>query len=282
MMSSIDNLSRTRYMNRQQGFEQRAQVLEIQGIGSVRFSFYRVVMNFEKYSIDPGGDRSAGQYWDELRLAPGNSIGSRGSLHGMGSVEDDGCELAHDWKRAHVYHQIVIAEAGSAFGQEDAHVTGSGNLLDRMFHIPGRKELAFFYIDGAPGASGSNQQVGLTAEEGWNLEHISAFSGDFALRGFVDIGQHGQSGRVGETAKNSRAFLQTRAAKAGHRGAVGFVIRSLENIRNAEVGCDALEGIGHFAHMRFALDNAWAGDEEELARADMYVAYFKFVTHIVD
>ena len=40
----------------------------------------------------------------------------------MGCVEDDGGEGAHDGEGAHVYDEIVVAEAGSALGETDSVV----------------------------------------------------------------------------------------------------------------------------------------------------------------
>ena len=53
---------------------------------------------------------------------------------------------------------------------------------------------------------------------------------------------------------------------------VGFVVAGLEDVGDAEVGGDALDGVGHHAGMGFGLDDAGAGDEEELAAADVDVS----------
>jgi hypothetical protein len=68
----------------------------------------------------------------------------------------------------------------------------------------------------------------------------------------MHVGQHGQAGVFGQTAQDARAFDQARAAKALHAGAVGLVVAGLEDVGNAEVGGDALNGLGHA--------RAWASD----------------------
>ena len=197
----------------------------------------------------------------------------------MRSVKNNGSKLAHDWQGTHVHDQIVVAEAGSTLREENTAVSRGGNLLDGMLHIPGRNKLAFFYIDGAPRFARGQQQIGLAAQKGRDLQHIGSFCSNFALRRLVHIGQHRQSGRFSQPPQNGGAFFQARSAKAGHRGAVGLVIRGLEDIGDAEIGGNALDGVRHFAHMRFAFDHTRTGNKKQLSRADMDAAYFKFVTH---
>jgi hypothetical protein len=56
----------------------------------------------------------------------------------------------------------------------------------------------FLDVDGAAGFAGSDQQVGLAAEESGNLEDIDGFGGDLAVRGLVHIGEHGQARVFGD------------------------------------------------------------------------------------
>ena len=119
---------------------------------------------------------------NELRLAAADAVGRRGLLDGVGGVEDDGREPAHDGERAEIDDEVVVAEGGAALGEEDALVAGGANFLDAVAHVPGRDELAFLDVDGAAGFAGGDEQVGLTAEERGNLEDIDGFGGDFAVR----------------------------------------------------------------------------------------------------
>ena len=68
--------------------------------------------------------------------------------------------------------------------------------------------------------------------------------------------------------QDARAFDEARAAKAADAGAVRLVVAGFEDVRNAEVGGDALDGIGERAGVGFGLDDAGPGDEKELAAAD--------------
>jgi hypothetical protein len=91
------------------------------------------------------------------------------------------------------------------------------------------------------------------------------------LRG-VDVGQHGQLVGLAHGAQDAATFLQARAAKAADRRAIGLVVAGLEDVRDAQVGGDALDGVGEFAGVRLGLDHAGAGDQKQLATAHRDVA----------
>ena len=113
-----------------------------------------------------------------------------------------GAKAAHDGERAHVDDEVVVAEAGSALGEEDAGVAGRRDLFDGVVHVPGGDELAFLDVDGAAGLCGGDEQVGLAAEEGGDLEDVDGFGGDGAVGGFVDVGEDGKPGGFGEAAED--------------------------------------------------------------------------------
>ena len=81
----------------------------------------------------------------------------------------------------------------------------------------------------------------------------------------MDIGQDGQAGALADGAEDAAALNQPRAAKAFDRGAVRLVVTRLENVRDAEVGGNALDGVGHGAGVLLGLDDTGAADEEEPA-----------------
>ena len=259
--------------------KQRLEELEVEGVGSVGFGVGGVVVDFKKEAVDAGGDGGAGEERNELRLAAADTVGRGGLLHGVRAVKDDRGQRAHDGERAEIDDQIVVAEAGAALGEKDAPVAGGANFFDGVGHVPGGDELALLNIDGAPGFSGGDEQVGLAAEEGGDLEDVDGFGGDFAVGGLVDVGEDGKAGFAGEAAEDARALEKAGAAKAFDAGAVGLVVAGFEDEGDAEVGGDALQGVGHGADVGFAFDDAGAGDEEEPARANLHRADFKRVAH---
>ncbi len=78
----------------------------------------------------------------------------------MGRVENDraGALLGHDRQAAEITHQRVVAEGGATVAGHATVIPGIPELLDDVFHIPGRQKLAFLDIDGEAGLGSGDQQ----------------------------------------------------------------------------------------------------------------------------
>jgi len=258
------------------------ELIKGEGVGTVGERGGGVVVDLEKDAVDTSGDGGAGEHGNELGLASadGGTVcgrGGGGCLHGVGGVEDDGREAAQDGQGAHVHDEIVVAEAGAAFGEDDARVAGGGELLDGVAHVGGCDELSLLDVDGTVGARGGvgrgGEEVGLAAEECGDLQDVHGVGyGGAVLRG-VDVGEDGEFVGGTDGGEDAEAFGDAGAAEAGERGAVGLVVAGLEDEGDGEVGGDALEGIGHEAYVGLGFDDAGAGDEEEFSVADGDVLY---------
>ena len=77
---------------------------------------------------------------DEFRLAAAGFSFAARQLHGMGHVEDHRVsELAHDGKRAHIHHEILIAERAATLGENDFFVAGAGDFLRGVANSQGER-----------------------------------------------------------------------------------------------------------------------------------------------
>ena len=72
--------------------------------------------------------------------------------------------------------------------------------------------------------------------------------------------------------QNAQAFLQSRAAKAANRSAIGLVVAGLEDERETERLGHALDNLGHANGVLFALDHARPGNQKKIARSDANIA----------
>ncbi len=81
----------------------------------------------------------------------------------------------------------------------------------------------------------------------------------------MNVGEDGQAGALADGAEDAAALDQTRAAKALDGGAVRFVVARLEDVRNAEIGDDALDGISQHARVALGFNHAGTSDKEESA-----------------
>ena len=80
----------------------------------------------------------------------------------------------------------------------------------------GARNWPFLMLTIRPGAAGRDQQVGLAAEEGGDLEDVGHFGGRAGLRGLVDVGEDGVARRL-EAGQDAQAFLQARPAVGARR-----------------------------------------------------------------
>ena len=55
-------------------FQGGFKVVEVEGVGSVGFGVWWVVVDFEEDAVDTCGYGGAGEDWDELGLAAGDSV----------------------------------------------------------------------------------------------------------------------------------------------------------------------------------------------------------------
>src|SRR5208282_1223428 len=115
---------------------------------------------------------------------------------------------------------------------------------------------------------GGDEQVGLAAEEGGDLQDIDDLSCGGGLGAIVNIGEDGEVEGVADFGEDAEAFGEAGAAVAGERGAVGFVVAGLEDEGDAEIPADGRDGGGHEKRVLFALNDAGTGDEKELGATD--------------
>ena len=261
-------------MHGEQLGEDGGQVFQVEGVGAVGLGFFGIVVDFHEDAVDAGGDGGTAEQGNELGLAAADcgaifvAVRCRWELDGVGGVKDDGGEVAHDGEGAHVDYEIVVAEARAAFGEEDSLAASGATFVDGVLHIPGGDELAFLDIHGAAALAAGDNEVGLAAEESGDLEDVGDFGDAGDVGGFVDVGEDGDADGVSNFFQNAEAFLETRAAKALKRGAIGFVVGGFEDVGDADAFRDRSDRLGHFEGVGFALDDAGAGDEKELSSAD--------------
>ena len=65
-----------------------------------------------------------------------------------------------------------------------------------MLHVPWREELPLLDVDRAAGARRGDEQIGLAAEKGGDLQHVDRLRGDRALRGLMHVGEHRKAKRL--------------------------------------------------------------------------------------
>jgi hypothetical protein len=179
------------------------------------------------------------------------------------SVSNQGLHLGN---AGHVVNEAVVAEEGAAFGEEGVDISRGGDFVEGVLHFPRGHELAFFDVDRFARRSGGKQQVGLPTQERGNLQHIHMMSDRGGLIGFVKIGGDGDGQLFPHRREDLEAFVHADAALGMGAGTIGFVERSFEDVRNAELLRDRLDGGGNLQAGVERLNDAWPGDDEEPLR----------------
>ena len=138
--------------------EQGGELREREGVGAVGEGGGGIVVGFEENAVDAGGDAGAGERFDEFGLAAAGVALAAGELHGVRDVEDDRiAEFVQDREGAHVDDEILVAEGGAAFGEDDFVVAGGGDFFDDVGHVPRGDELGFLDVDDAAGFGGGER-----------------------------------------------------------------------------------------------------------------------------
>ncbi len=147
-------------------------------------------MRFDEQPVCARGERAARQHRREFTLAARPVAAAAGKLHGMRGVKNHREPKPKQQRyRAHVGHEIVIAEGCAAFRYENSFGAGAFGFFDDLAHFQRRQELALFQVDDPSGRRRRRDQVRLPAQESGDLEDIHDFAGDGGLGFRVDIGQ---------------------------------------------------------------------------------------------
>ena len=100
-------------------------------------------------------------------------------------------------------------------------------LVDDVPHVPRREELALLDVDHPAGLGGGDEQVGLPAEEGRDLEDVDHRRHDRALLPLVHVGEDRHAELAAEIGEDRERRLEPHAALALEAGAVRLVERGL-------------------------------------------------------
>src|ERR1043165_6286 len=256
-----------------QGREQRTHARERQSVRPVGEGGLRRFVDFHEDGVHAAGDSRARERFDVLRLPARCTPQSARQLQAVRHVEDDGdAETAHDRKRAHVNDEVVVAEAEAALREQEFLAPGGARLLDDVARVPGREELSLLDVDGAARLAGGDYEVGLTAEEGRDLQNVRDARGLFDLRNVVNVCEHGQARLLFDRAQSFESFAHAWAAVGGVRRAVGLVVGSLEDVVESRVARPLPALARNQQRVLARLDDARAGDDRQTTVAERRAA----------
>jgi len=256
-----------RTADRKKGFEKGRQALVRNLVGAVGGSLGRILVCLEEDPVDPGRHGCAGEHRSEVAVTCGMASAAARALHGMRGVENHGEPLLpHPVEGAHVGHEVVIAEGGTALGEAELFASGGLQLAGDRANIPRGQKLPLLHVDGAAcrdgGSGGSLDQVGLTAEEGGNLQEIDEVGSDLRFLGGVDVGRDRSSDQIARLGEQPAPLKDADATVGGTGGPVGLVVGGLEDEFHPQIITDPLDGAGRAEKVLLSFDDTRAENEE--------------------
>ena len=137
-------------------------------------------MRFHEHARDTSCNRRAREHRNELALATATRSLSARQLNRVRCVEHDGAtRRTHDGERAHVRHQVVVAEGRAALAYENVVATARlARLGNDVHHVFGSEELTLLDVDGLSRRGDGADEVRLAAEKRRRLQDVDD-GGDF-------------------------------------------------------------------------------------------------------
>src|SRR6185503_8274841 len=186
-------------------------------------------------------------------------------------------------KGAHVDDEIVIAKAHTPFGQQDLVATRCSGFVDDVTSIGGRKELSLLDVYRAAGFRGRQNQVGLTRQEGGDLEDVGDLGNRFDLGNVVYVREHRYAHLVLHALQDFKSGFHPETAKAFNGGTIGFIEGCLVD----EIETTCLRAIltlsGHHQRVVCRLNHARTGDDSQTSITKGCIANLKRVRcHVLE
>src|ERR1051325_1398598 len=204
--------------------QQWAQSLKMKHVRAIGGSDLRVVVHFHKDGIDAASDSGTRERFDVLRLSARCMAQAAGQLQRVRDIEDDGrAELAHDRKRAHVNHQIIVAEACATLRQQQLLAPGAPRLLYNVARVRGREKLSLFDVDGAPCPDSRDDQIRLATKKSRDLKNVCDLCDLLDLRYVVNVRDHADADLFLNAPQYVQPFAHTGPAKTLYGRPIGLI-----------------------------------------------------------
>jgi hypothetical protein len=132
-----------------------------------------------------------------------------------------------------------------------------------VLHVPGRQKLPLLHVDSAPSRRRRQQQIGLPAEKGRNLQYIDDFCHDLSLIAFMNIREHRHTHFVLDALQNFHPHVQLLTAKGGNGSTVRLIKGRLKDKGHVEALADRRNLRGHLQGKIFGLNDTGTTNQRE-------------------
>ena len=216
----------------------------------------------------PAGQRRARQHRRKFALAGRFVAAAAGQLHRMRRVEHHRtAERFHDRNRAHVGHEIVVAERRAAFGEQDFFRARRAAPSPRPGPFPPATGTGLFSGSRSGRSTAAASIKSVWRQRNAGICRMSTTSP--AMAACVSVWTSVSTGTPNSARtlpRISRPASSPMPAKRFGGRAVGLVEAGLEDVENAERGAGFLERGGDLQAELFVFNHARPGDEKQPAR----------------
>ena len=132
----------------------------------------------------------------------------------MGDIKNQRQVMAaalHHPEAEHVHHEVVVAEVAAPLADQQLFVAAFAKFLHHVRHLGWAEELGFFDVDHGPRAGHRLHQVGLSSQEGRELDDVAHGSGRCCFLWAVYVGDHRNAMGVFHRLQDLETVLQSRA-----------------------------------------------------------------------
>ncbi len=165
----------------------------------------------------------------------------------------------HDAEAQHINNQVVIAEVSTAIAKNHFFVAAFFEFINDITHLSRADKLRFLDVNYRTGFRHGFNQVSLASKKRRQLNHIYNISNGLCLAWFVNVGDNFHAKSLLQLLEDFHPFFQARSTIRVDGGAVGFVKRGFEHVRDTQflghgyvVLANAHRQIARFQHVHTA------------------------------
>ncbi|CSE62155.1 Uncharacterised protein [Shigella sonnei] len=140
----------------------------------------------------------------------------------------------HNAEAQHIDNQVVIAEVSTAIAKNHFFVAAFFEFINDITHLSRADKLWFLDVNYRTGFRHGFNQVSLASKKRRQLNHIHDISNGLCLTWFVNVGDNFHAKSLLQLLEDFHPFFQARSTIRVDGGAVGFVKRGFEHVRDTQ------------------------------------------------
>src|SRR5712691_1756301 len=126
-------------------------------------------------------------------------------------------KLAHDRKRSHIHHEVIVTKTYSALGEHQFLAADCARFLHDVASVMRRKKLPLLNVNRTAGTRSFQNQISLAGKKRRNLKYVGNFGNRSDLRDIVNVSEDGSANFFLDHTENVETSFHPQAAKTLER-----------------------------------------------------------------